>query len=123
MNDVIGCQRRLVQRRRLSLDRLDRDSRGLHDRPLPFTAWVSSVARSCHRTNCMTPAVAEVRRIGPGMDTHGRGELDSAAAPLRPDRHLVRERVDALIGGEHRGWASRIARAAWMRAAWVRAWG
>jgi hypothetical protein len=26
MNDVIGCQRRFVQRRRLGLDRLDRDS-------------------------------------------------------------------------------------------------
>jgi hypothetical protein len=36
MNDVIGCQRRFVQRWRLGLDPFGRDSRELHDRPLPF---------------------------------------------------------------------------------------
>jgi hypothetical protein len=61
-----------------------------------------------------------------------RGDPEPLAQPVRRDEAQPGQatasrprggRVGDLIGQLRRGWASRIARAAWMSAAWVRAWG
>jgi hypothetical protein len=46
------------------------------------------------------PAVAEVRRLGRGVDPYGCGELGSVAVLLGPDRHPKREQVGAFQAGD-----------------------
>src|SRR5829696_5270333 len=86
--------------------RIFRAARPILPRPLMATVGisdhllVSSVSEELSQVELQDPAVAEVRRLGRGIDPHRRGELGSLPVLLRPDRPLVRERVGAVQAGD-----------------------